>query len=356
MLNGMPRPDARRLSPHAQEGLRLRVMRAVRSGMSQAAAARVFGVSRQSVNSWDQCRRADGFRALRARPRGRPRVLYLRPYQAETVVRLITDHCPDQLKLPFMLWTREAVRDFIARRFGLRLSVWTVGRYLARWGFTPQKPVRRAYEQDPAAVRRWLRRVYPAIRAVARRERATIFWGDETGMRSDHQAGRSYGRRGHTPIIPGTGKRFRCNMISVLTNRGKLAFMVFKGRFTSPVFIGFLRRLMRQHRRKVVLIIDRHPVHIAQAVAQWVERRKPRLRLCFLPGYSPELNPDELLNQDVKANAVGRKRPHTQPELVGNVRRFLWSTQRRPQKVRNYFRAPQVRYAAVWGVKHFCSP
>jgi len=315
--------------------------------MSQAEAARVFGVSRQSVNGWNRRQRDGGLWALRARPRGRPQVLALKPYQAATVVRLITDRCPDQLKLPFILWTREAVRDLIARKFGAHLSIWTVGRYLARWGFTPQKPLRRAYEQDPAAVRRWLRREYPAIRALARRERAEIHWGDETGMRSDHQAGTSYGRRGRTPVIPGTGKRFRCNMLSTITNRGKLAFMVFRGRFTAIVFIGFLSRLVRQRHRKVFVIVDRHPVHIAQDVARWVRRRKRWIRLYFLPGYSPQLNPDELLNQDVKTNAVGRQRPRTQWELVGNVRRFLWSTQHRPQKVKSYFHAPLVRYAAI---------
>ena len=315
--------------------------------MSQAEAARVFGVSRQSVNGWNRRQRDGGLWALRARPRGRPQVLALKPYQAATVVRLITDRCPDQLKLPFILWTREAVRDLIARKFGAHLSIWTVGRYLARWGFTPQKPLRRAYEQDPAAVRRWLRREYPAIRALARRERAEIHWGDETGMRSDHQAGTSYGRRGRTPVIPGTGKRFRCNMLSTITNRGKLAFMVFRGRFTAIVFIGFLSRLVRQRHRKVFVIVDRHPVHLAEDVARWVRRRKRWIRLYFLPGYSPQLNPDELLNQDVKTNAVGRQRPRTQWELVGNIRRFLWSTQHRPQKVKSYFHAPLVRYAAI---------
>lgn len=341
----MPVLDMRYMSPHAQDGLRLRVIRVVRAGMSQAEAARMFGVSRQSVNAWDQCQRVKGLTALRAQPRGRPRILYLKPYQAATIVRLITDRCPDQLKLPFMLWTREAVQDLIQRRFGIQLSVWTVGRYLARWGFTPQKPLRQAYEQNPAAVRRWLKREYPAIRALARREKATIFWGDETGMRSDHQAGTSYGRRGHTPIIPGTGKRFRCNMISAIANRGELTFRVFKGHFTTPLFLDFLKRLTRQHPRKVFLIIDRHPVHLSQEVMCWV-RRTRKCRIYLLPGYSPHLNPDELLNQDVKANAVGRQRPRTQREMASNVRKFLWSAQHRPQKVRSYFRAPHVRYAA----------
>lgn len=346
MLWGVRSEDARHLSPGALDTLRRRVIRVVSGGIPQAEAARVFGVSRQSVNAWHQRWRQGGVRALRGRPRGRPPQIRLKPHQAATVVRLITDRCPEQVKLPFVLWTREAVRDLIARRCGVRLSVWTVGRYLRRWGFTPQKPLRRAYERDPVAVRRWLRKQYPAIRALARREQATIFWGDETGMRSDHQAGRSWGRRGVTPVIPGTGKRFRCNMISALTNRGKLAFMVFERTFTAAVFVEFLRRLLRHAGRPVFLVVDEHPVHGAASVERWAARHRPRLRLFFLPGYSPDLNPDELLNQDVKTNAVGRKRPRDKVELMGNVRRYLWSTQRRPAKVRRYFHHPSVRYAA----------
>ena len=285
-------------------------------------------------------------RALRSRPRGRPSAIRLAPWQAATTVRLIADRCPDQLKLPFALWTREAVRDLIASRFDIRLSVWTVGRYLTRWGFTPQKPLRRAYERDPQAVRQWLTREYPGIRARARRERATLYWGDEMGMRSDHQAGTSYGRRGETPVIPGTGQRFRCNVISAITNRGKLAFMVFDENFTGVVFLAFLKRLLRHAGRNVFLIVDGHPVHTASQVERWVARHRRQIRLVFLPGYSPDLNPDELLNQDVKTNAVGRRRPRNRTELAGNVRRYLWSTQRRPQKVRAYFRHPKVRYAA----------
>lgn len=342
----MKRETARYLSPGALDVLRRRVIRAVAGGMSQAAAARMFAVSRQSVNTWHRCWQVGGVRALRSRPRGRPSTIQLAPHQAATVVRLITARCPDQLQLAFVLWTREAVRDLITMRCEVRLSVWTVGRYLQRWGFTPQKPLRRAYEQDPVAVRRWLRREYPAIRGLARRERATLFWGDETGMRSDHQAGRSYGRRGRTPVIPGTGKRFRCNLLSAITNRGKLAFMVFEGSFVTAVFIGFLRRLIRHAGRTVFLIIDEHPVHVAAGVERWVRRHRHQVRLFFLPGYSPELNPDELLNQDVKTNAVGRKRPRHKTELIGNVRRFMRSTQRQPAKVRGYFQHPAVRYAA----------
>ena len=339
--------DARSLPAAAQEDLRRKAVNAAQSGMTQGAVAKMFGVTRQAVGNWVQAHRNGGVKALRAQPRGRPKDLALRPWQAAQIAKALVDRHPDQLKLPFYLWTREAVAQLIARRFGLRLSVWTVGRYLARWGFTPQKPVRRAFEQNPKAVRRWLHETYPAIRAHARRERAEIYWEDETGCRSDHATGRSYGRRGQTPVIPGTGQRFGCNMLSAITNRGRLNFMVFTQRFTSTVFLDFLRRVGRQANRKVFLIVDGHPVHRARAVTTWLRQHRRRLRLFFLPGYSPELNPDEMLNQDVKSNAVGRRRPHTQAELVRHIRGHLRSRQRQPQRVRQYFQEPHVRYAAL---------
>ncbi len=341
----MNKRDARFLSPHAQEDLRRRVVAAVRGGMYQAEAARTFGVSRQSVNNWIKRVRSGGLRCLRSGRRGRPPVQRLAPHQAATVVRLISDRCPDQLKLPFALWTREALAELLARRFGVKVSVWTAGRYLRRWGFTPQKPVRRAYEKDPEAVRQWLREKYPAIRARAKREGAEIHWGDEMGLRSDHQAGRSWSRRGQTPVIPGTGKRFGCNMISTITNRGRLYFMVFKERFNAGVFIRFLKRLLRQVGRKVVLIVDEHPGHKAHETTRWLKVHGKKIQLYFLPPYSPELNPDELLNQDVKTNAVGRRRAIDQADLMSNVRGYLRSTQKMPHVVRSYFQEEHVRYA-----------
>jgi hypothetical protein len=259
---------------------------------------------------------------------------------------MIEDRCPDQLRLPFALWTREAVARLIQQRYGMVLSVWTVGRYLRRWGFTPQKPVRRAYERDPEAVRQWLVKEYPAIRRQAKAQGAEIYWGDQMGLRSDHQSGTSYGRRGCTPVIPGTGKRFGCSMMSAITNRGHLAFMVFKCRFTAKVMLVFLRRLVRQVRHKVFLIVDGHPVHGAQAVRRWLEGHAEQIRMFYLPGYSPELNPDELLNNDVKSNGLGRRRPADQADLIDTVRGYLRSTQHRPDIVINYFQEDHVRYAA----------
>jgi len=166
------------------------------------------------------------------------------------------------------------------------------------------------------------------------------------GLRSDHQTGTSYGRKGQTPVIPGTGQRFRCNMISTITNQGSLTFMVFKRRFTADVMIQFLRRLVRQTKRKVYLIVDGHPVHRSGKVKRWIEKHKQQLRLIQLPGYSPELNPDELLNQDVKSNALGRRRPSNQGEMIGDVRSYLRSTQRQPAIVRKFFEHETVQYAA----------
>jgi len=339
--------DGRQLSPQAQENLRRRVVRAIlEQRMSQVEAVRVFGVGRTSIHNWLDAHRTRGQSALKAHKRGPKPHSRFAGHQAATIVRMIEDRCPDQLHLPFALWTREAVGQLIARRLGIHMSVWTVGRYLRHWGFTPQKPLRRAYEQNPAAVRHWLETEYPAIRRRAKAERAEIHWGDEMGMRSDHQVGTSYGRRGRTPTIPGTGQRFGCNMISAITNRGRLVFMVFKCRFTTPVFVTFLKRLVRQLGRKAFLIVDGHPVHRAAAVKRWLAEHAGQVRVFYLPGYSPKLNPDELLNQDVKSNAVGRQRPQNRQEMVATVRAYLHSTRRRPDIVQNYFHQKDVHYAA----------
>ena len=338
--------DTRCLSPDAQEDLRFRVVQALRGGMKKSAAARTFGVSRTSIDRWLAIVKLGNITSLKSKPRGRPQGTRLAPHEAATTVRLITDRCPDQLKLPFALWTRAAVQVLLAERFGLDVSVWTVGRYLAKWGLTPQKPLRRAYERDPVAVQRWLDEQYPAIEKQAKAENAEIHWGDQMGLRSDHQTGTSYGRRGQTPVIPGTGQRFRCNLMSTITNRGELSFMVFKENFTGAVFIRFVRRLLRLRRRKVLLIVDRHPVHLSAAAQRWLTRHAEQIELFFLPGYSPDLNPDEFLNQDVKSNALGRQRPATRVEMIDGVRSYLRSTQRQPTIVRSYFHAESVRYAA----------
>ena len=343
----MPKPDARKLSPDAQEDLRRRVVAAVRGGMGKTEAAKTFQVTRQSIHNWINAVVDGGTRALKARKRGpKEGARLLEPHQAASLVRAITSGCPDQLRLPFALWTREAVGAVAQQRFDVTLSLSTIGRYLRDWGMTPQKPVRRAYERDEGAVKAWLKDEYPAIRDRAKREKAEIHWGDEMGLRSDHQAGTSYSPMGQTPVVPGTGQRFSCNMISTVTNRGTLAFMVFTERFTAPVMIRFLKRLTRHASRKVYLIVDGHPVHKSGKVKRWVQDHAARIELFTLPAYSPDLNPDEFLNNDVKSNAVGRRRPMDRHEMITGVRSYLRSTQRQPERVKRYFQAESVRYAA----------
>jgi transposase len=314
--------------------------------MSKTEAGKTFGVARGTVQRWMKEYREGGKRALKKGRKGRPGgARQLEAKQEAVITRAVTGHTPDQLKLPFMLWTRAAVQQLLEDKFQVMVSVSTVGRWLKRWGFTPQKPVRRAFERDPAAVRRWLEEEYPRIRRAAKKAGAEIHWGDEMGLRSDHQTGRSYGRRGQTPVIPGTGQRFGCNMISTVTNRGTLRFMVFRGRFNAGVFVKFLERLLKSGRGRIYLIVDGHPAHKSGKVNKWAAGRGERIRLFYLPGYSPDLNPDEFLNNDVKSNAVGRRRPSDQEELVADVHGYLRSTQRQPEIVKRYFLAPSVRYA-----------
>lgn len=344
--------DARRLTPEAQEDLRRRVVYAVvEGGMGKSQTARTFGVTRQSIDNWlRRVEEAGSVRGLAARKRGpkpRPR---LSPGQDREAVRLIRGDCPDQMLLPFALWTREAVVALLRRRFGLGVSVWTAGRYLRRWGLTPQRPARRAYERDPAAVKRWLAEQYPAVKARAKAGKALILWGDEMGLRSDDPVGRTYAPRGKTPVVPASGRRFGCNTISAVSNLGRLWFMVFAGRFNSTVFVTFLGRLLRAvPGRKLVLIVDSHPAHKSARVRRWLAGGAAaggRLELVYLPGYSPQLNPDELLNQDTK-QAMRKCRPADQREMMDNVRGHLRSRQNRPDVVRRFFHEEHVRYAAA---------
>lgn len=339
--------DARKLDASALQLLRRQVVQAVRAGMSQTQAARTFGASLRAVSKWMRLDRDGGLRALKLGRRGRrPGAGRLSAKQARRIRQRIIDAMPDQLKLPFYLWTRAAVAHLIRREVGIEVSLVTVGRYLNAWGMSPQKPVARAYERNDEAISRWLKHDYPAIAVQAKREKAAIYWGDEMGLRSDHVSGTSFAPVGETPVIRATGQRFGCNMISAITNKGALSFMVFQGKFAAPLFVEFMKRLLKQVDGRLYLIVDGHPVHRSGEAKAFVEQHKRRLRLIRMPGYCPELNPDELLNQDVKTNAVGKSRPTHRGELIKSVRRHLHRRQKQPQIIRNLFREEHVRYAA----------
>jgi len=231
----MPDEDARKMTAEQQETLRKTAIRMIyQEEIGKREVVRVIGVCRQQINKW--CRRYEkhGMEGLSAQKRGRRKgeKRLLEPWQCAAVVRAITDNTPDQLKLPFVLWTRAAVRDYIEEQYGICLTLNTMGNYLKRWGFTPQKPVVKAYEQSPMSVKKWLEEDYPAIQEKAKKEKAVIFWGDETGVTNEIHHGRSYAPKGQTPVVKKRGKKIKINMISALTNKGELRWMSYSSSMT----------------------------------------------------------------------------------------------------------------------------
>ena len=338
----------RHIPAEAQDEIRRRAIEALNNGFKQVEVSRLMSVPERTIRRWVAQMRSAGVTSLEPKRRGRRagEASALGVRQMKRIETMVLGKMPDQLRLPFYLWTREAVGDLIAREYGVSLCPASIGNYLKRWGMSPQKPVRRAYERNDEAIDRWLETDYPAIAAKAKLQRALIYWADECGVRSDDVRGRSFALKGQTPEIRTTGQRFGCNMISALSNRGTLAFQVFEGRFVTATFIDFLQRLVKHGKgRKIALIVDGHPVHKAALVKLWLAEQKGAIMLHFLPGYAPELNPDELLNHDLKLG-LAKRRPRNRAELKSAVRSHLHKRQKQPQVVRNFFKAKHVRYAA----------
>jgi transposase len=266
--------------------------------------------------------------------------------QCRRIQRLITDKMPDQLKLPFALWTRHAVQELIQEQYGIALPLRTVGEYLKRWGYTPQRPAKRAYEQCSKAVQRWLNEDYPAIAARAEGEGAEIHWGDETGLRNDQQTRRSYAKAGRAPVTKIPARRVRVQMISTVTNRDTLRFMHFRGAMNSRLLIRFFKRLIRDSGRKVFVILDNLRVHHSKPVKAWLADNAESIEVFYLPSYSPELNPDEYLNGDLKRSVHGQTPARTEAEMRKKTISRLRSIQKRPDHVRRYFHNRHVKYAA----------
>jgi len=340
----MKHTDARLLHPVAQQQLRHSAVELYLSGKNPTDISTMLGVSRQAIYTWIRKHSVSGKKGLKIHKRGRPKGTQLQPWQSAQVVNLIKTYCPDELSMPFYLWTRESVGLLIHEKFNIKLSKWTVGRYLAKWGFSPQKPARRAIEQNPKAIERWFKVEYPALQKAARKDKATIFWGDEMGLRSDHNVGRTFGLKGKTPVVKRTGNRFSCNMISSITNLGKLNFMVFHENFSSEIFLQFLKRLVRQSIRKVFLIVDNHRAHKSKTVMKWLKVNVEHIKLFYLPSYCPELNPDEFLNQDVKSH-LGKQRLQTKAQMVKTLNSHLKMRQKQPHVIQNFVKGCHPRYS-----------
>ena len=339
----MHKNDGRKLDHKTLEAIRIRAVEQVEAGESPEVVIRALGMSRARIYEWLAAYREGGYEALKAKKLfGRPPRLTGK--QLDRLYRIITTKNPLQLKFAYALWTRSMVREVIREKFGVRLSDVSVGRLLNKLGLSPQKPLRRAYQQDKEAVERWVKEEYPEIRKLAKRENAQIFFADEASVRSDYHSGTTWAPRGKTPVVPSTGARFSLNLISAVSPRGDMRFMTVNGRMNAAKFIEFLQRLIKGADRAVFLIVDGHPTHRAVKVKKFVASTEGKLRLFFLPPYSPELNPDESVWNYVKNHHVGKATISGPAQFRALVLGTLRRLQKMPALVTSFFKQKELLY------------
>jgi len=337
------RIDGRTLSHETSETIRRLAVRRVKEGERPSSVIESYGLCRTTIYKWLRAARRGGEAALKARKHpGRMPILTAR--QKLQVRGWINGKDPRQYGFDFGLWTRQIVAALIEQKFGVRLGVTAVGRLLAELDITPQKPLRRAYERDPAAIKRWTTEVFPGLRARAKRVGAKIFFLDEAGVRSDQVLGRTWGLRGKTPEVATSGRRQSVSAISAVNARGAFWYEIYTERLNASRFLELLKHFMRGRKSPVFLVLDGHPAHIAKAVAQYVQSLKGRLELHFLPGYAPELNPDEFVWNHLKGQGVSKKPLRKDESLRSRVQTDLATIQSRPALVRSFFHAPSVAY------------
>jgi len=337
--------DARKLDYKMLTELRKRGVASVQEGQSPEVVAKALGINRVTIYGWLSRYRHGGWDALDAKKRG-GRHPKLDGKALKWIYDTVTSKNPLQLKFTFALWTAKMVGQIIYQRFDVKLSKASVCRLLMQLGLTPQRPVWRAYQQKPEEVQKWLQEEYPRIQRLARQNKALIFFGDEAGVRSDHHAGTTWAAKGKTPVVSSTGARFGLNLISAVSAQGEFRFMTVRGRVGAARFIEFIKRLLHGVERKVFLIVDGHPAHKAKMVTRFIETLKERFQLFFLPPYSPELNPDERVWNDLKNNAIGRQSINSPDQLHGAVISHLRFIQKSPDRVCSYFNNETTKYAA----------
>ena len=344
----MEKIDLRSVSDQERGIIRRDAIKMIKRGDKKKDIALFYGVHVNTVRDWWKLYNKDGKKALTYRKRGvksENRRLLNKDQEAE-IQKMIIDVMPDQLKLDYALWTTRAVRDLIYRELNIVIGRRAVGNYLNSWGFTPQKPKKRAYEQCSKKVQKWLDEEYPAIKEKAKQEQATIHWEDETGVKNNNHHGRSYAPKGKTPVKRHMSKRFSINMISTVTNQGLVQFMIYKENMNSDVFIQFLEQLIKNQEKKVFLILDNLRVHHSKIVKKWVEENSGVIELFYLPSYSPERNPDEYLNCDLKYGLSDKPAPKTQEKMKENLENHMKMLQNDSERVVKYFKHESIKYAA----------
>jgi transposase len=319
------------------------VVSAIGKGLDPDEAARIFEVGRSTVYGWLKAHREQGPEALKVKKAPGP-TPKLTERQMAQLRGIIIGQDPRQLEFEFALWTREMIRELIKRKFGTDFTPQGVGKLLHRLGLSPQRPLVRAYEQDPERVRTWKQQTYPAVQAEAKAAGASIFFGDEASVRTDYHAGTTWAPVGRTPVVRGTGNRQSINMISAVSGRGKLHFSIIDGNTNAENFIEYLKKLMHDIPGKIFLIVDGHSAHTAKVTRQFVEDNNDRLKLFFLPPYSPELNPDEWVWKNIKHDRVGRMAARTKDELRKGIEHAVARLQSAAEIVKGFFADPDLAY------------
>ena len=344
----MEKLDFRRLTEQERLGFRKQAIKLIESGRKKGEVSEIIGVRSGSISAWWKDYQKGGIKGLESKKKGvkSEDKKLLSKNQEQEIQDLITDRLPEQLKLDFALWTRKAVKELVEKQFGIIVAINTMGDYLRKWGFTPQKPKKMAYEQCPKKVQKWLEEEYPTIKEEAKKENAEIFWGDETGVKNQCHHGRSYAPKGKTPVKKSMSKRFSINMISAITNQGKVFFLIYSENMNAAKLIEFMEQLIKFTTKKVFLILDNLRVHHGKLVREWQEKNKEKIKIFYLPAYSPERNPDEYLNCDLKQGMSAKKSPKNKEILHQNVKEHMKMLQEKPERVEKYFKHQSIKYAA----------
>lgn len=322
---------------------RLSACEALENGISADDVAKVLKVSRASLFEWQKAYRAHGAEALRTKKTRGPKSK-LDDGQLSQLYRLITENDPRQLSFGPALWTRGMIQELILRKFGVRLSIISVGNVLEKLGMSPQRPLYRAYEQDHEKVAEWKEKTFPQIQARAKKESAAIFFADEASVRTNYHAGTTWAPVGKTPVVQGSGKTRSISMVSAVSPRGELHFAVQDEGIDRYDFLDFSKKLIEDAGRPVFLIMDNSTVHHATILKEFAEKSDGMLRLYFLPPYSPGLNPDEWVWKNVKHDNLGRASVKSEGELMEFARTALECLKETPGKVRSFFADPALKY------------
>ena len=342
--SGMKR-DGRTLDRATLETIRLMAIERVREGESPTEVIASYGFNRTTIYKWINAAKQPGVGVKALRSRKAPgRSPTLTPKQEQQVFRWINGHDPRQYGLDFGLWTRVVVAELIAEKFGVELGVTAVGSLLAKLGLTPQKPLQRAYQRDPAAIERWQRETFPAIAKMAKMQGGEVLFWDEAGFRADTVHGRTWGVRGQTPVVERPGQRQSFSAASAVSANGAFWFCTYSGALKAELFVTLLEQLMHRRRKPVHLIVDGLPAHKKACVRKYVESTQGRLTLHFLPGYAPDLNPDELVWSHVKRTGVARRPLRAGETLRAKIEEQLEQLKRMPSLIRSLFLAPSVAY------------